>query len=282
MSSLRKKMKNELELKGYSVNTQTAYIRCVSQFAQYFGKSPAYLGVPEIKEYLHHLIVKEKKSTSYINITYSALRFLYERILKQEWDLKEIPRTKQPKKLPVVLSISEVQELFRAIYNLKHKTILMTIYAAGLRVSEAAHLRVSDIDSKNMQIRIREAKGLKDRYTLLSLENLHILRMYWKQYKPKDWLFPGRNLDQPITTRSIQKMFEKAQHKAGIKKEASVHTLRHCFATHLLEAGTGVYHIQHLLGHTNPKTTNVYLHLTRKDILSIKSPLDLMEGMLHD
>lgn len=197
----------------------------------------------------------------------------------REWDIKEIPRVKKPKKLPVILSSSEVKRIFDETTNLKHKAILMTIYASGLRVSEVANLRVEDIDSRNMQIRVREGKGKKDRYTILSTENLKILRDYWKYYHVKEWLFPGDLPYKPITTRTIQKIFKKAKDKAEIKKEATVHTLRHCFATHLLESGVDIYHIQHLLGHSNPKTTSIYIHLTCKDVLRIKSPLDLMAGI---
>ena len=176
----------------------------------------------------------------------------------------------------MVLAQSEIKDLFNAVINLKHRTILITIYAAGLRVSEAANLKVTDIDSRNMQIRVVQGKGQKDRYTMLSPKNLEVLRDYWKYYHPKDWLFPGNPMDKPISTRTIQKVFKTAKTKAGIKKEATVHTLRHSFATHLVEAGTSIFHIQQLMGHTNPKTTSVYIHLSRKDVLQIKSPLDTM------
>jgi len=150
----------------------------------------------------------------------------------------------------------------------------MTTYSAGLRVSETAHLKVSDVDSKRMQLLVAQGKGKKDRYALLSPVTLNLLRDYWRQYRPFSWLFPGRLPERPISTRSIQKVFEKAKRKAGIKKPATVHTLRHSFATHLLEAGTDIYHIQKLLGHTSPKTTAIYIHLRRQDLLNIVSPLD--------
>jgi integrase/recombinase XerD len=282
MSSLREQMKRSMELKGYSINTQKAYLRCVAEFAKHHKKSPDLLGTAEIKDYLHLLLSIKERSHSFLNTNYSALKYFFETTLGRTWNVKAIPRTKTPKQLPSVLSAIEVKELFDTVTNIKHKAILMTIYAAGLRVSEAANLKVTDIDSKNMQIRIQQAKGKKDRYTLLSHENLQILREYWKYCKPKFWLFPGYQQDKPLTTRSIQKIFEKAKNKAGIRKQVSVHTLRHCFATHLLEAGTGIYHIQNLLGHTSPKTTNIYLHLTRKDLLNVRSPLDRLKEITHD
>lgn len=282
MSTLREQMKFNLELKGYSPATQTAYLRCIREFARHYGKSPNLLGTTEIKDYLHLLLSTHTRSHSSINTMYSALKFFYETTLRRTWDVKAIPRAKNPKQLPAVLSAVEVKGIFDALTNIKHKAILMTIYAAGLRVSEAANLKIVDIDSKNMQIRIQQAKGKKDRYTLLSIENLHILREYWKRCRPTEWLFSGYNQNKPITARSIQKVFERAKQIAEIHKQVSVHTLRHCFATHLLEAGTSIYHIQNLLGHTSPKTTNIYLHLTRKDLLNVQSPLDRLKEITYD
>lgn len=188
--------------------------------------------------------------------------------------MENLSRIKEGKKLPVVLSQSEIKEIFDATDNLKHKTILMTIYAAGLKVSEAANLKVKDIDSKNMQIIIRQGKGKKDRYTLLSKTNLDILREYWKRYHPSTYLFPGKALNSHISVRTVQKIFEHSKDSANIKKEASVHTLRHSFATHLLEAGTDICYIQRLLGHASINTTTIYLHLRRMDLINVKSPLD--------
>jgi integrase/recombinase XerD len=182
------------------------------------------------------------------------------------------------RKLPVVLSKKEVHSVFSVIPNLKHRSILMTIYSGGLRLNEATHLKVSDIDSKRMTIHVQQGKGNKDRYTLLGKHTLQILRMYWKLYHPVDWLFPSQRLNQPISHSSIQRVFKEVLHKSGIKKKASVHTLRHSFATHLLESGTDLYHIQRLLGHTTIHTTSMYLHMTRKDLTRIISPVDLLGG----
>lgn len=267
-------MKMDLELKGFSPKTQDAYIAHAKRFVKYFMKSPIDMGEAEIKEYLYYLISERKLSSSYINTTYSALKFLYETTLKRQWDMKSIPRTKKAKRLPIVLSKDEVKRIINVTTNLKHKTILATTYAAGLRVSEAAHLKVTDIDSSNMQIRIEQGKGKKDRYTLLSKKNLEILREYYKLYHPTTYLFPGGQYDKSIDTRTIQRIFEKAKKKAAIKKAVTVHSLRHSFATHLLEAGTDIYHIQQLLGHSNVKTTSIYIHLTNHQALKLESPLD--------
>jgi site-specific recombinase XerD len=246
----------------------------MKNFAQYFGRSPAKMGEEEIREYLYYLVTEKKVSTSSINGAYSALKFFYQTVLQGNWNIAKIPRTKVRKKLPIVLDGSEIKQLFAVTTNLKHRAILMTTYSAGLRVSETAHLKVSSIDSKRMQLRIDQGKGNKDRYTLLSPVALDLLRDYWRQYRPFSWLFPGRLPDRPISTRAIQKTFEKAKRKAGIQKPATVHTLRHSFATHLLEAGTDIYRVQKLMGHTTPKTTTIYIHLRRQDLLKVVSPMD--------
>jgi len=193
--------------------------------------------------------------------------------------MKQIPRCKKDKKLPIVLAKSEVKAIFDVTKNLKHKAILMTIYSSGLRVSEAVNLKVTDIDSRNMQIYVCGRKVNKDRYTLLSKVTLDILRGYFRIYRPSLWLFPGGTFNKPLTTRTVQKIFENARIKANLQKDVSVHSLRHSFATHLLENGTDISYIQRLLGHTNIKTTSIYLHLNRVNIINIKSPLDSLQGI---
>jgi len=274
MGRLREQMKGDLELKGLSLNTQEIYLWHVSHFARHFNKSPRHLGEKEIKEYLLYLIREKKLSSSTVNLCYSALKFLYERTLKRNWVMEKIPYTKRERGLPVVLDKEEVESLFSATNNLKHRAILMLIYSSGLRVSEASHFKISDIDSKRMLLRVREGKGSKDRYSILSNVALEVLREYWRQYRPKEWLFPGRSSYKPLSVRSIQRIFKKAKNLAGIKKPATVHTLRHAFATHLLEAGTNLHHIQLLLGHRHIKTTTIYLHVSRKELFRIVSPLD--------
>lgn len=272
MSTLREQISRDLQLKGYSPSTQKAYINSVRQYAKYHGKPPNQLGEEEIKSYLHYLQVDKKVSDSFLHTTYSGLKFFYETTLGMEWDPKRIPRSKKSKKLPYVLDVTEINALFDVVNNIKHKAILMTIYGAGLRVSEATHLKLIDIDSKTMQIRINQAKGKKDRYTILSEINLGILRDYWKIYRPGDWLFYGESVRMPITERTIQKVFTKAKEKAGIHKPVTVHSLRHSFATHLLEAGVNIFAIQKLMGHSSVKTTSVYIHIARPK--NVVSPLD--------
>jgi site-specific recombinase XerD len=276
MSELRDKMKTDLELRGYSPTTIKYYIENVSRFAKHFNQSPELLGEGQIREYLHYCIMEKHLSEGTVNYINGSLKFFYTKILKINWNNDMLPRMKEGKKLPVVLSKSEVKAILDATDNLKHKAILMTIYGAGLRISEAAKLKGLDIDSNNMQVVIRQGKGKKDRYSLLSKTNLNLLRDYWKRYQPGDYLFPGKNATDHISVRAIQKTFDQALAKAGIRKDATVHTLRHSFATHLLEAGTDICHIQRLLGHTSIKTTTIYLHLRRLDLLSIKSPLETL------
>ncbi len=275
MGKLREQMKGDLELRGLSPHTRDNYLRHVSQFSRHYGRSPCHLGEKEIKEYLLYLLREKKVSTATVNQCYHALKFLYERTLNRVWVMARIPRVRRLKQLPVVLDKEEVESLFTVTENLKHRAILMLIYSSGLRLTEAAHLKVTDIDSKRMLIRIKQGKGRKDRYTILSKAALEVLREYWSQYRPKDWLFAGRFPGKPLTGRSIQRVLIKAKDLAGIKKPATVHTLRHSFATHLLEAGTDLYHIQLLLGHRTLNTTTIYLHVSRKELARIVSPLDL-------
>lgn len=275
MGKLRDQMQSDLQLRGLSPKTQKIYLSQVRDFARYYKKSPDQLGENEVKEYLLYILKERKVSDSTYRQSYGALKFLYQITLKRSWVVEKIPYPKTKKKLPVVLDTTEVEALFSVTKNLKHCAILMLIYSSGLRVSEAAHLKVSDIDSKRMMIRIRNGKGGKDRYSILSNVALDVLRQYWRRYRPKEWLFPGVRSDKPISDRSIQKIFEKAKNLAKITKSATVHTLRHSFATHLLEAGTDLHHIQLLLGHRSPQTTTVYLHVSRTDLAKIASPLDL-------
>lgn len=274
MSVLRELMMRDLDLRGLASKTKEQYLKHVEKFSRYFNKPPEQMGEPEIKQYLHYLLTEAGMSRSYNAQVYSAIKFLYETTLKKDWNGFKIPRSKKQKKLPVVLSQEEVRRIFDVTRNLKHRAILMTIYGAGLRVSEAVNLKLADIDSSRMQLRVREGKGKKDRYTLLSQTNLKILREYWKGYHPGSFLFPGNRPDQPLTARTVQKVFEQSVKKAGIRKDVSVHTLRHSFATHMLESGVNVYHIQRLLGHSTVKTTTVYLHIAQQDSVKLSSPLE--------
>ncbi len=274
MGKLRDQMEMDMRLRRFSPKTIACYLACMKGVARHFRKSPAELGDEEIRAYLHYLMEERKASQSVLVQSYSALKFFFENTLQKQWNAFRIPRCKQRRKLPGVLTREEVESILSATKNLKHHAILMTIYSAGLRIGEVTRLKVSDIDSGRMMIRVNEGKGLKDRYTLLGERNLEMLRRYWKAYRPLEWLFPGRNASEPVSISAIQRVFKTSLEKAGIKKKASVHTLRHCFATHLLESGTDLYYIQRLLGHKSAGTTSVYLHITGKDIGKIKSPID--------
>lgn len=276
MGQLYDQMKMDLELKNFSPKTIRCYLDCMVHFVRYYGRSPVEMGEEEIRNYLHYLIMEKKASQSSINQAYSAMKFFYEVTVGRGWNVLKIPRSKIRKKLPVVLSMQEVQSLLASVGNLKHRAILTTIYSGGLRLGEATRLRVSDIDGQRMTILIQQGKGNKDRYTLLGQRTLELLRLYYKAYHPVEWLFPSKDPAQPLSGSSVQRVFKKALHRAGIKKKASVHTLRHCFATHLLESGTDLYHIQRLLGHSTAKTTSVYLHITGRDLSKVKSPIDLL------
>jgi len=232
MSELRNKMKMDLEIRGYSPTTTKYYLRNVSNFAKYFNKSPELLGEDEIRKYLHYCSTEKHLSEGTINTIHSALKFVYTKTLGRAWNTDNTPRMKEGRKLPVVLSKTEVKSILDITKNLKHKAILMTIYAAGLRVSEGAKLKINDIDSKNKQIIVRQGKGKKDRYVMLSDNNLKILRLYWKKYQPETFLFPGKDPTRPISSRTIEKVIVASAKKAGIKKNVTVHTMRHyveCF-----------------------------------------------------
>jgi integrase/recombinase XerD len=275
MGRLYDQMKMDLELKNYSPKTVSCYLHWMLQFVRHNGRSPVEMGDEEIRDYLHHLIKVKEVSQSSINQAYSAMKFFYATTLEREWNCTKIPRIKNSKKLPVVLAMEEVEALLGCIDNLKHRAILMTIYSGGLRIGEATRLKISHLDSKRMTIRVENGKGSKDRYTLLGHRTLALLRDYWRAYRPEEWLFPGANPAEPISPASVRMVFKRALQKAGIGKKATVHTLRHSFATHLLESGTDLYYIQRLLGHTTAKTTSVYLHIAGKDIARVRSPIDL-------
>jgi site-specific recombinase XerD len=274
MGKLRDQMLLDLQLSGAKPSTQRTYLREAENLAKYFHKSPEQLGEEELKEYLLYLMRERHLSEGTFRFYVAGLKFLYRTTLKREWAVEKIrtPRTKR--KLPVVLDRSEVESLFSVIKNLKHRAILMMTYASGLRVSETASLKLTDIDSKRMMVRVRQGKGGKDRYSILSQRALEQLRQYWYKYRPREWLFEGAKKNDPITTHSIQLMFYAARKRAGITKPASVHTLRHSFATHLIEAGTSLHHVQRLLGHRSPTTTTVYLHVSRLNLAQVISPLD--------
>ncbi len=273
-------LKRELVSRKYSYKTVKSYIYYNRNLLGFTNKSPSDINDADIKNYLFYLAEEKKVASSTLNSAINALKFYYERILRKRF-IYEIRRPKKDNKLPVVLSQEEVIKILSSVSNIKHKVILMLVYSAGLRVSEVVKLKVEDIDSKRSLIHIHGAKGRKDRYTLLSDVALGTLRYYFKKYQPKEWLFPAMNPERHISTRTVQAIFEHAKVKSGIKKDVSVHSLRHSFATHLLEGGTDLRYIQELLGHKSSKTTEVYTHVSNKDLSKIKSPLDRLHGIMR-
>ena len=277
MTPLRQRMIEEMDMKKMPFNTQRAYLRNVAAFAQFFGKSPETLGREEIRTYLLYLVREKRVADKTYRQILSSIRFLYRRVLGEDRIVEGIQRVKTEMTLPVVMSMNEVARCFGALKSLKHTAILMTEYAAGLRVSEVVSLRVSDIDSERMVIRIDQGKGRKDRYLPLSKRLLVVLREYWKAARPKGYLFPGRIPGRHITETAVYKACKRAAMDAGLKKNISTHTLRHSFATHHLENGTNLRIIQMLLGHKNLNTTAVYTHVSCQELASATSPLDLLE-----
>jgi len=268
-------MQEDISLRGLSKNTEKEYLNRVKAFLSWAGKPAEDMDEQDIRQFLKYLINERHLSVSSVNIHNSALRFLYAVTLNRNLNYRQIPRLKQIRRLPGILTKEEIGRIFDTCTNLKHRAILMTIYGAGLRLSEISKLKVSDIDSKAMRIFVNQGKGGKDRYSILSQLNLEVLREYWKQYKPTDWLFEGRIPLSRISNRTIQDAFTKWKEVANILKPASIHTVRHCFATHLLESGTNIIHIKKLLGHVHIQSTTFYLHLATFDS-SIKSPLDTL------
>ena len=277
MTHLRRLMQEELQRRNYSEITAVCYVRHVAAFAKHFGRSPHLLGAEEIKQFQLHLIQKKVSWATYIQAM-AALRFLYVKTLGLAFMAEKIPYPKRPRYLPTVLSQEEVRRLLEATRSLKHRALLMTLYGAGLRVSEACRLTVADIDSGRLVIHVQQAKGRKDRDVMLSPVLLDTLRQYWKHGRSKRWLFPGYGADKPITTKAVFLMIRNAASRAKITKTVSPHVLRHSFATHLLESGTDIRTIQLLLGHAELETTVIYLHVSQRHIRQTASPLDTLAG----
>jgi integrase/recombinase XerD len=274
MTPLRQRMIEDLKLRNLAPRTIAVYTTRAAAFARYFGRSPEALGREEVRSFLLYLVREKHVSWSIYNQTVAALRFLYEVTLDRHGVMVRVPCPKQPKKLPTVLSLDEMARFFGAVLGVKHRAILMTAYAAGLRISEVVALRVDDVDSQRMILRVRQGKGRRDRNVMLSPRLLALLREYWKVAKPTEWLFPGEVPGRPITAGSVHRICVQAARAAGLGKHVTIHTLRHSFATHLLEAGTDIRTIQVLLGHRNLKTTAVYTHVSPTAVEATRSPLD--------
>jgi len=277
MTTLRRRMMEDMQLRNLAQHTQDAYVQQVSQFARHFNRSPKLLGPEEIRSYQVYLKNERKLAPSSIILAVAALRFLYKITLHKDWSLEEIiPTPKMPQKLPIVLSPEEVLQFLGSVRCIKHRTILTVCYAAGLRVSEAICLKVTDIDSKRMVIRVEQGKGRIDRYVMLSAKLRQILRNWWRVDRPKGWLFCGDAVGSHIGRHTVEWACQKARRRCRIPKPITPHSLRHAFAVHLLESGTDVRTIQLLLGHRSLATTATYLRIATTKVCSTKSPLDLL------
>jgi len=270
-------MSEDMRVRNLSTNTIDCYLRHVAAFAGHFGKSPELLDQRHIREYQVHLVERRKMSWSYFNQAVCALRFLYRITLGRDHPVVQIPYAKHPQRLPAVLCVAEVQRLLACVENSRHRLLLALIYSGGLRLREALQLKLSDIDSQRMVIRIRQGKGNKDREVPLSPRLLVWLRRYYQTFRPKDWLFPARpGGNRPWHPSTIQRSCRQAAARAGLTKKITVHTLRHSYATTLMESGVNVRTIQMLLGHSNLRTTARYTHVSREALQQTVSPLDLI------
>lgn len=274
MTPLRKRLIEEMEIRNYAPKTIRLYVDNVARLARYYGTSPDRLNREQIRRYLVYLIEERGVAVGSYRQALAALRYFYRWVLKRGDVVQDILCPRPERRLPVVLSVDEVQRLFAAITSFKHRMILMTAYSAGLRVAETVNLKVTDLDSERMVIRVCQGKRKKDRYTILSPVLLSMLRHYWWAARPISYLFPGRSLSRPISVSTVQHACKEAQQRAGIEKTVTPHTLRHSFATHLLESGTDVRVLQALLGHSSIRTTSLYTHVSNKLIGSTISPLD--------
>ena len=277
MTPLRQRMIEDMRLRNLSPHTIDAYVHAVAQFARHYGRSPEQLDAAQARAYLLHLVQDQHASWSRYNQARCGLQFLYRFILKQEDErFEKLPCARAPKRLPTVLAPDELRRLFDVVaHHPKHNALLLTLYGAGLRISEALKLRPADIDSQRMFIHVRAGKGSKDRLVKLSPRLLAVLRDYWRQCRPGGWLFPqDRRPERALDCATAERMVARAARRAGITRRVTPHTLRHSYATHLLEAGVDLRSIQVLLGHANLKTTARYTHVSDQHLRSVGSPLD--------
>ena len=271
-------MLEELQLRNLSAQTAHAYVAAVERFAKYFNKAPQKLGPEHVREYLLHLIRDNKAMPSTVLVKRAALRFVYVCTLKQQWFEDEIPHPKRRLTLPGILSTDEVTRMLDGTHNLKHWSILATFYATALRCRERQHLKVDDIDSKRMVLHVREGKGGVPRDIALSPVLLERLRVYFRQYRPQDWLFPSRqNHGSMMEDRSLRYVCRQAAKRAGIKRRVPPHLFRHACATHMLDAGADLRTIQVLLGHADISTTARYLHVSIQRLQAVRSPFDALQ-----
>lgn len=276
MGKVKELMKRELEIKGYSKSTCEAYLRYAERLVAYYHKPPDQITLEEIKEYQYYLKSLGIASKTF-NVNIHAIRFMYRHVVNPDFNVEQISYTRRLKTLPIVISCEEVMQMVDAVENLKHKAIILTLYATGLRVSEISNLAISDFDRKRMMIRVRQAKGGKDRAIPLPEKLVFVLRYYRHKsgLQGYEWMFPSSQFPQmPLSKRSIQRIVQDAKTQAGLNKKISCHTLRHCYATHMLEAGVDLRAIQVFLGHASIQTTTTYLHVMKRDLTGLFNPID--------
>jgi integrase/recombinase XerD len=277
VTPLRQRMQEDLQIRRYSPATIRIYLHAMAEFARHFGKAPDQLGAEHIRQYQLFLIQEKKVSQPTVVQMVCALRFFYTHTLNRKIPMERIPFPRRERKLPLILSREEVKALLQAPGDLRHRTLLAILYGCGLRVSELTELKVGDIDSARNVLRVRRGKGRKERQTLLPGKLLELLRCYWRHRRPTDWLFPSTDSTRPISPKAVYLICRKAARTAGISKPIHPHSLRHAFATHLLEAGVNLRTIQILLGHANLETTARYLHVADVAVRSTASPLDSLD-----
>ncbi len=277
MSPLRKQMEADMAVRGLAYRTRETYVQSVAKLAKFYNRRPDRISETEVQRYLLHLLQERKLAHSSCNVMLSAVEFFYRVTLKRREIEFCLPRPKVPARLPQILAREEVAALIEQTTNLKHRVLLMATYGGGLRLHEVCHLKLGDIDSKRMMLRVEQGKGAKDRYTLLSPRLLEELRRYWQLHRPRQWLFPSPRVpEQPLSKHTAHRIYHAAKDRAGIAKAGGIHALRHAFATHLLEAGVDIHTIQRLMGHDSLSTTERYFHLAQKHLSGIASPLDLL------
>jgi len=283
MTELRNRMDEAMVLRGFSPRTRESYLACVRALAKHYRQPPDVLDGPRIQAYLLHLITEKKLAYASVNQAACAFRFIFGTVLRKPEMRMDIPMAKVPKHLPQILTRAEVSRLIEAAPTMRGRTLLATTYAAGLRVSELCALQLTDIESapERMCIKVRQGKGAQDRYTLLSPRLLEMLRRYWRDQRPQIWLFPNRSGNAPIEIKTAQRIYCAARDAAGIAPEGGIHSLRHAFATHLIEAGVDLPTLQRLLGHGHISTTMRYVHLARSHLTGTTSPLELLDPLPH-
>ena len=275
---MRTRMIREMQIRNYSEKTIRSYIASISKLTQFFNQSVEEITINQFKDFLHHRIIVDKVSVSFVNQSISAFKIIQQDVLERDWESIKIKRPRRERRLPVVLSVGEVASMINATKNLKHRTMIMLAYSTGMRRNEIKLIKPGHIDSERMQVRVVHGKGKKDRFTILSPKALELLRFYYQLHKPSTFLFePTRRKDTTLSGTTLNNIVKQAAKRAGIKKDISFHTLRHSFATHMLENGINIRIIQQFLGHISIKTTSIYLHIARIDPSMVRSPLDDMD-----